>query len=568
MKLLVGLSNDSFKENTPYRMYIVDTDVIPENRSMRDNNWKEIDINELSQCANIKVDVTKFQSNVQSPFEYISGNFDVEKIIGAGRSKKDFQITNIYYDDQGQPQLYRVVHSDGLISMHDISEFSYRKANSILGKTIEELPDFVKKEPLTAAYEWWKAKDEKGKKSESRFFSGQFEAYESMPVKLLYHYLTGVKGFKVGYHTQTEISEDYSSEIQHEYFLYKDTANIKLRESIPTNEGKYDFYSFGGYDMFGREKDPYPDKRQLKYYGATMSMICTRENYPSFNMHTSHSSQGSYDKDGLDISINYRNGLMHIYNKLEANGCISKDWRLGEYNSFFGMTDYALLPEELALLSVRLQSEKEGTIYGHAMSATHGHWSTFNTDQWIKVSALALATQFYSPELMEKLKPIFQNYQTIYTEELRKLIEEMGAKDALETMKWTKEASKEVLKSISSVRADGTIQKSNTDIVDQMSNLYTYKRNNYPLPDWLQIYSPETIEALGGVNLLQELISKRGEQKAKEAVSILAEGIESEKRYELLHKRERFIKPDDIISEEPTRIEAEQQSENTTGMRR
>lgn len=568
MKVLVGLSKIGFEDNEPYRMCIIETNEIT--GEIKSSEWEGLDIVKLSQCVNIRVDATKFQSSTQIPTEYISAEFDIKKLIGWGRNQNDFQITNVYYDEKGKPQLYRTINSDGYMSMHDISELPYKKGNSILGKTIEELPSFVKKEPLSSAYEWWKAKDEAGKKSESRFFSGQFETSESMPVKLLYHYLTGVKGFKVGYHTQTEITEDYTSETQHEYLLYKDTANIKLRESVPTKEVQDSLFisGYSGFGMYGEERDPYPSKRKLSYYGATMSMICTRENYPTFDIHNGPSSQGSYDKDGIAIDIDYRNGLMYVYNKLEANGCISKDWRLSEYNSFFGMTEYALLPEELALLSAKLQSEKEGTRYGHVMSATHGHWSTFNTDQWIKASALALGTQFYSPELREKLNPIFQNYQTLYTKKLRELIEEMGAKDALETMKWTKEASKEVLKNISLVRADGSLQKANVDVVDQMSGLYTYKRNNYPLPDWLQIYSPETIEALGGVELLQELISKRGEQVAKESVPILAEGIESERRYELRNQRKQFIQPDEIITEQNTSIEPEQQIENTSGMRR
>lgn len=568
MKVLVGLSKIGFEDNEPYRMCIIETDEIT--GEIKSSEWEGLDIVKLSQCVNIRVDATKFQSSTQIPTEYISADFDIKKLIGWGRNQNDFQITNVYYDEKGEPQLYRTINSDGYMSMHDISELPYKKGNSILGKTIEELPEFVKKESLSAAYEWWKAKDEKGKNSESKFFSGQFETSESMPVKLLYHYLTGVKGFKVGYHTQTEITEDYTSETQHEYLLYKDTANIKLRESVPTKEVQDSLFisGYSGFGMYSEERDQYPSKRKLSYYGATMSMICTRENYPTFDIHSGPSSQCSYDKDGIAIDIDYRNGLMYVYNKLEANGCISKDWRLSEYDSFFGMTEYALLPEELALLSAKLQSEKEGTRYGHVMSATHGHWSTFNTDQWIKASALALGTQFYSPELREKLNPIFQNYQTLYTKKLRELIEEMGAKDALETMKWTKEASKEVLKNISLVRADGSLQKANVDVVDQMSGLYTYKRNNYLLPDWLQIYSPETIEALGGVELLQELISKRGEQVAKELVPILAEGIESERRYELRNQRKQFIQPDEIITEQNTSIEPEQQIENTSGMRR
>lgn len=565
MKVLVGLSKRGFEDNEPYRMCIVETDEIKE--GIQSSEWKDLDINKLNECVNINISVENFKNNIQDPHEYIKADFDIGKLIGWGRKQKYFQITNVYYDESNQPQLYRVVSSDGHNSMHDISELEYRKKTSILGETLEELPTFVKKEPLSSAYEWWKAKDAVGKKSESKFFSGQFETYESMPVKLLYHYLTGVKGFKVGYHTTTEITEDYSSEIHHEYMLFKDTANIKLRESVPKEQNRYGLYSFGGYGMFGEEKDPYPDKRKLSYYGATMSMICTRENYPTFDIYSGSCSQGTYDKDGIAVNIDYRNGLMSIYNKLEESGCISKDWRLSECNSFFGMTEYALLPAELALLSVRLQSEKEGVRYGHVMSATHGHWSTFNTDEWITVVGLVLSTQFYSHELRQKINPILQNYQVLFSSKIGKMIEDMGAKDALEVMKWSKENAKTVLQDISLVREDGTLQKANVTVVDQMSNLFTYKRNNYPLPDWLQIYSPETIEALGGVELLQQAINTRGKELAKESIPILAEGIENERRYELRRNGERFVKPEELIMKE-TISEGYNSSNQFSGIRR
>ena len=62
--------------------------------------------------------------------------------------------------------------------MHDISELEYRKKSSILGGALEKLPAFVKKEPLSSAYEWWKAKDEAGKKSES-----SLRAWSTMNIK-------------------------------------------------------------------------------------------------------------------------------------------------------------------------------------------------------------------------------------------------------------------------------------------------------------------------------------------------------------------------------------------------
>ena len=240
-----------------------------------------------------------------------------------------------------------------------------------------------------------------------------------------------------------------------------------------------------------------------------------------------------------------KNGLLSAYNKLESSGCISKEWRLSEYNSLFGMTEYALLPESLAALSARLQNEKEGIKHINFLSSTSGHWSTFNTGGWIKAVGLALSTQFYSHELKEKINffafsfagglkinPILKNYKTLFSSELVEMIEALGPKDALETMKWTKDCAKSTLQGISVVKEDNTLQKADSKVVDQMSNLFSYRRNNYPVPDWLQIYSPETIEALGGVELLQQAINAKGEEVAKELLSMLAEGIESERRYE------------------------------------
>lgn len=115
--------------------------------------------------------------------------------------------------------------------MHDIYELEYKKGSSLYDETLEKLPNFVRKEPLSNAYNWWRAKDEAGNIIESIWIFGLSEVYKDMPAKLLYHYLIGVKGFKVGYHSVTKITKDLS-EIRHEYLLYKDTANINLEESV------------------------------------------------------------------------------------------------------------------------------------------------------------------------------------------------------------------------------------------------------------------------------------------------------------------------------------------------
>lgn len=164
MKVLIGLSNDSFtNESKNYKMCIVEVDEITSERHSK-NEWVDLDINKLQECSNVKVDVNNFKSIEQNPEEYLEAEFDVNKLIGWGRNNKDFQITNVYYDENNQPQLYRLVNSSGYVSMHDISELEYRKGSSLYGQTLEELPNFVRKEPLSNAYNWWKAKDEAGKK--------------------------------------------------------------------------------------------------------------------------------------------------------------------------------------------------------------------------------------------------------------------------------------------------------------------------------------------------------------------------------------------------------------------
>lgn len=117
-------------------------------------------------------------------------------------------------------------------------------------------------------------------------------------------------------------------------------------------------------------------------------------------------------------------------------------------------------------------------------------------------------------------------------------------------MKWAKGTTKKIMNLISNIKSDGSIQKSNIDVVDQMSGLFTFKRNNYDLPDWLQIYSPNTIECLGGVDLLKQTIATNGEEMSKESISTLAESIETKQRAESRSRNERFVTPEEIIQEE------------------
>ena len=536
MKFLVGIAKNSRKEDS-YVMHIVDTSIYKDPLDFS-SDWEEIDINELNECVNIRVNVNDFKDNKQDPKEYLTADFDINKLIGSNRNKNDFQITNVYYDEYNEPQLYRVVTESGYIYMQDVSELWYRHKQSIYGDKIEELPSFVKKEPLEKAYEWWKEKDNFAKNCKHEFLSGKFEPYENMPVKILYHFLTGVKGFKVGFHTITEINDERRGELVHEYFLFKGTANVKLTEIVPKEKDILDRYQ--GYNSYGKEQDPYPDKRKLAWKGGTMSFISTKKNYSGLEL--------KYYPDSLGMDMRQR--VFTTYDKLKTSGYISEDWKLNEFGDLFGMTNYNILPNELSLLSARLQSEKENTLYGHAMSATHGHFSTFNTDSWFKVLAIPFALQYYSKEFREAIKPIMDNYQDWYYRNLGKLIDNIGAKDAYETMQWAKETIKRVMSDISFVKNDGSIKKSDIKIVDEMDMLFSFKRNNYPLPNWLQIYGKETIDALGGVELLQKTIEVKGEEDAKDVICTLAERIEAEQREFNWKQITPYVKPEEFIINE------------------
>lgn len=514
MKILVGISKGIKKENVPYKMFIVDIDSIEPTKQ----TWEDLTVTGLSSCANVRVNLGNYKSITQNPMEYLEADFDLSKIIDASIQSYEFQIVNVYKDEAGQPVLFRTVDLNGEIKIHHITELPYKKTFSIFGGNIEKLPSFVKTLTLSDAYAWWAKKDKvKIHNRATRFMYENFETNEDMPVQLLYHYLTGVKGFQLGYHTITEKNEEYKEKEKiHEYFLYKDTANIKLTECINEKDG-----SIEEVGLFGN-KDPYPDTRKIGYYGAMMSLICERKNYPAFDIYSRPTSESNYDKDGIEVTIDLTNGGMDVYNKYEEAKCISNVWRIGDNNNFFGVTLTNLLPAKLIELSKIFQNEKERTEFGH--------WSSMNTSGWFQVMAFALSTQYYSKELRYALREIMNNYQSLFSKKLSDMIDKISAKDSLETMKWAEENIERAMLEISYVKEDNSLQNSSITL-EQMKNLFTFKKNNYSLPDWLQIYSPETIEKLGGVEYLNQFIATRGEASSELFLSIWAEKLESDQKY-------------------------------------
>ena len=83
-----------------------------------------------------------------------------------------------------------------------------------------------------------------------------------------------------------------------------------------------------------------------------------------------------------------------------------------------------------------------------------------------------------------------------------------------------------------------------------MDMLFSFKRNNSPLPNWLQIYGKETIDALGGVELLQKTIEVKGEEEAKDVICTLAERIEAEQREFNRKQITPYVKPEEFIINE------------------
>lgn len=534
MKILVGLAKGIKSENVPYQMFIVDVDSIEPTRQ----EWEVVTPNGLASCSNIRVNLGNYKGITQNPIEYLEAEFDLNKLIDISANQNEFQIINVYKDEIGEPVLYRTVNSLGEVEIHHISELAYKKMYSVYGENLEALPSYVKTTTLKDAYDWWTKKDKvKINRRATRFVYENFDTHEDMPVQLLYHYLTGVKGFKLGYHTITDINERYSpSSKLHEYLLLNGTANIKLKESIPTIEQEIEEVA-----IFGN-KDPYPDTRKLGYYGATMSLICNRKNYPAFDYYSKPTSEANYDKDGIEVTIDLTDGNMAVYNKCEEAHCISDVWRIGENNNFFGVTLSNLLTDKLGELSKKFQNEKERVEFGH--------WSSANTNDWFQVMAFALSTQFYTKELRNKLTEILNNFQYLFSSKLAEMIDKISAKDSLETMKWAEENVEKIMQNISYMKEDESIQISNVTI-EQMKNLFTFKRNTFDLPDWLQIYSPDTIEKLGGVDYLNQFIATRGEESSELFLSMWAEKLESDQKYVTAEPQEEILEQIDKLEEMP-----------------
>lgn len=517
MKILVGLSKGVKSDNVPYQMFIVDVDSIEPIKQ----EWEEINSAGLASCSNVRVNLGNYKSITQNPLEYLEAEFDLSKLVDTTANQAEFQITNVYKDDMGNIILYRTVNTLGEVKMHHISELQYKSVFSIYGEDLNSLPSYVKPSSLKDAYDWWKKKDNvKVHRRTTRFVYENFDTFEDMPVQLLYHYLIGVKGFQLGFHTITEINEKYKESTKlHEYFLFNGTANIKLKESLPTGEALVEEVGIYG------NKDPYPDTRKIGYYGATMSLICNRKNYPAFDYYMRPTSEANFDKDGIEVTIDITDGNMGVYNKFEEAKCISTDWRLGENKQFFGVTLSSLLTEKLGELSKKFQDEKERVEFGH--------WSSANTNEWFQVMGVALSTQYYTKELVSKLSSILNDFQILFSTKLTDMIEKISAKDSLETMKWAEENVSKVLQNVSFVKDGESIQKSSIT-TEQMKNLFTFKRNNFELPDWLQIYSTETIEKLGGVEYLNQFILTRGEESAELFLSMWAEKLENDQKYAVL----------------------------------
>ena len=135
-----------------------------------------------------------------------------------------------------------------------------------------------------------------------------------------------------------------------------------------------------------------------------------------------------------------------------------------------------------------------------------------SVETWMHTVALLICWQFFQTELKRKMKPLIDSYEEIYAEALRNIVEDIGPKDTLTVMEWTKENLKGALKKL---LADKDIS------IDDYSCLFSFYQNEFDLPDELRIFSEEAIESYGGVEKLKSDYENQGVLKKQYILDLL-----------------------------------------------
>lgn len=465
MILLLGI----LRRNNKYYMNVINT----EKESTLDD-YQFINQFILNNCENIRI--SKFLSARQNPIEYLRGDFDVSRlIVDDSRLRdriKEFQIIAVYYNEQNEPIIYKSIDRAGNISMHYISEFEYTKNSSILGFDIFNLPKFVERKPLSEAKEYLREYIEN-------------QDITDIPVRLLKTYLINEKNFQEGYHTVTKINNGNEYDI-HEYMLFNGITTIKLVEYVSKDKKVF---------MTKQDEisDPYPKERTAGFLSGPIIMLGSKRALTRFCKAGVDTEFEFYNSKTFKLNIPFSKACINTYDKYIKSKDVLFSWQFDLYDNLPIDIYKNILPNEIFKLPHLFYHDMKNVPYGWNSSPNFNS-NTIVINLWIYTVSLFMCWQYFSVSFKKSIMPIMKNYKEMYTNALTKLVNEVGPKDALTVMKWTKENLEKRL---------NNILDSDTSCVTSSECLFTFHQNEYELPEELKIYREETITGYGGEELLK-----------------------------------------------------------------
>lgn len=463
MLLLLGI----LKRNNKYFMNVVNTD-----KEINDDGYEFINPYILNKCDNVSVQ--RFLSNKQNPKEYLRGEFDVANLIVDDQKLvkrvNDYQIITIYHDNNNVPCMYASIDRAGNLSLHDISEFYYTKYSSILGDNITKLPSFVEHKNVVDAY---------------RYFDNKEFDIMNMPVGLAQYYLMATRNFSLGSHTITKVNHGIPLDI-HEYMLFNGTATIKLVEYV-TKDKK----------VFLTKQDdianPYPKERTTSFLSGPLVLLGSVRLMPRFCKMGTNTEFAFYNKNVVKLSMNFDKDIFEQYDRYYKSKDVHTAWKL-DFNNNISKDIYRnILPNQLFKFPERFYRDMKNLPFNSGRSYRLEEENS-DVETWIYTVALLMSLPYYTDEFKKRLVPILKNYQEMYKCALDNLLASIGPRDTFVVMKWMKEHLKIEMKDILG---------SDLSLVDQYDCLFTFKQNDFDLPEALKVYKEETILKYGGVDKLR-----------------------------------------------------------------
>ena len=474
-------------KNKKYYMNVVNT----ESPSTIDN-YQLINTFILNNCDNVSS--SNFISSKQNPLEYIRGDFDLSRlIINADNLRyryKDFQITTVYYDKNNKPVLYKSIDRSGNIRIHDISEFEYTKNGSILGDNIDKLPNFVENKPVEDAYEFLKNNINEKNLAE-------------LPVGLAKQYLILVKGFKEGFHTITKVNNGIEYDV-HEHLLFNGSITFKLVEYVAKDKKAF---------MTKQDKisNPYPKERTVGFLSSPIILFGSKRLLIKHCKMNVCSEFEYFNTKATKVCIPLCDEMLPLYDKFVKSKDVLYSWYLNYSNNLSSDIYNNVLPNELFKLPAVFFRTMRNLPASYKKSYKLQQEND-SVETWMHTVALLICWQFFQTELKRKMKPLIDSYEEIYAEALRNIVDDIGPKDTLTVMEWTKENLKVALKKL----------LDDKDIsIDEYSCLFSFYQNEFDLPEELRIFSEEAIESYGGVEKLKSDYENQGVLKKQYILDLL-----------------------------------------------